>query len=323
MPDPAVYTNSSIGSFGACPHRYWWAYQLGLRREEIGTRLSIGTAYHAGLEALNRGGTIDSAVSVARAPSLDDADRERVACLVAGWQWRWSNAPAFRKILAVEKVFEFKPIRRARWSYAGKIDVIGELEDGRIAVGENKTTTDDLSPGSDYWRRLQIDRQISGYILGARSLGFPASTVLYDAARLPGLKPKLIAKKNGGDGVRREDMEQYGARIMESIAEKPDWYYRREEVPRLDAEIEHAIEEIADYHAMIQNARKRGRWPRNTDACRSLWGRCRYFGPCADSYNPETQGIPNGFRKVENVHAELTVGATDEEQSDEQPDSAA
>jgi hypothetical protein len=118
---------------------------LGIRPAHAGERLGIGSAYHAGLEALNRGGTIDAAVAAARAVAANDIDRERVACMVAGWHWRWSEAPAFRKVLATEQVFEF--VLRDDRTYAGKIDVIGELADGRVAVGEYKTASEDLSAG--------------------------------------------------------------------------------------------------------------------------------------------------------------------------------
>ncbi|MFH1603651.1 MAG: PD-(D/E)XK nuclease family protein, partial [Pseudomonadota bacterium] len=134
-----ILTNSSISSYMACPRRYWWAYELGIRRETEGRALTIGKAYHAALERLNRGESLGSAVAACRAADLDEVDRELAACMVAGWAWRWSEAPQFARILAVEQVFEFKPVRRVRWKAAGKIDVIGELADGRVAVGEYKT----------------------------------------------------------------------------------------------------------------------------------------------------------------------------------------
>lgn len=310
---PLVLTTSRVGAFMACPRRHQWAYEWGIRRERDGRSITIGKAYHAALEKINTGTPPDTAAAEARSPELEDEiDREITACMVSGWAWRWSEAPMFKRILAAEKVFEFKPFKGARFTVAGKIDVIGELEDGRVAVGEYKTTSEDLSPESDYWRRLLIDRQISGYVLGARSLGFPADDVVYDAARLPGIRPRLLSRKS----EERESMEQFAARLMESIAEKPDWYFARHRIARLDADLEEWRLDMAHVAGMIGESRKRGRWPRNTDACKR-WGTCPYFGPCADSHNPETAGLPSGYVKVENVNVELTVESEPVMESDQ------
>ena len=80
------------------------------------------------------------------------------------------------------------------------------LPDGRVAIVEFKTTRDEISPGSDYWKRLNIDRQVSVYMLGARALGYDATAVLYDAARVPGLRPRLLSRKS----EERESPEQFG-----------------------------------------------------------------------------------------------------------------
>lgn len=274
-----------------------------IRREQSGAAIGIGTAYHGALEAMNKGMPVEQAASLARSPAIaDEVDREIAACMAAGWGWRWSESPLIRKMIAAEQVFEFKPNAKARWSLAGKIDGIAELSDGRLAVVEYKTTREDLSPGSDYWRRLLIDRQISVYTLGAASLGYNVDTIVYDAARVPGIRPRLLSRKSD----ERESIEQFSARLMESIAEKPDWYYARNEIPRLPQDIDETRADLAGFAESIRSAQKSGRWPRNTDAC-LRWGKCPYFGPCADNHNPETQGLPNGFVRVENIHVELTI----------------
>lgn len=297
-------TTSSVGSYLGCPKRYQWAYELGLRREQSSAALGIGSAYHAALEAINHGTPIAAAAALARSPLIaDEIDREIAACMVSGWAWRWSDAPQFAKILEVERVFEFET---AGVTIMGKIDVIGELPDSRVAVGEYKTTSEDISPGSDYWRRLLIDRQCSTYVMAARSMGYNVDTVCFDAARKPGLRPRLLSRKKDGDGAR-EDTATFAARLMESIAEKPDWYYRREEIPRVDADLELWKEDMSHVATLIGFSRTLNRWPRNTDSCKR-WGTCPYFGPCVANHDLETQGTPSGFVRVENVHVELTRG---------------
>jgi len=58
-----------------------------------------------------------------------------------------------------------------------------------LLVVEHKTTMLDIGPGSDYWRRLTLDNQVSNYLRGAKSLGFETSSVLYDVVRKVALRP--------------------------------------------------------------------------------------------------------------------------------------
>jgi hypothetical protein len=53
----------------------------------------------------------------------------------------------------------------------GKLDVLVRDQDSRALIIEHKTSSEDLGPGSDYWRRLRMDPQISTYFVGARALG--------------------------------------------------------------------------------------------------------------------------------------------------------
>jgi hypothetical protein len=300
---PVIITHSRVSALAACPRRHWWAYELGIRRDQSSLPLSIGSAFHAAVERVRRGDTLEAAVETARAGLADPADAELTACMVAGWEWRWRDAP-LGKCLATETTWQLR-VGRGRGAFvaAGKIDAIYELADGRVAVVENKTTREDIGPVSDYWRRLNIDRQISWYILGARELGYPATTVIYDVARVPGLRPRLLSRKKDSDGAR-ESVEQYAERVMADIAARPDWYYARHEIPRLDSDLAAAREEMAQWFRVLRGFQRDGQWPRNADAC-MRWGRCPYFGPCADGFDPMTQGVPSGYRVVADVHAEL------------------
>lgn len=313
---PLVLTSSRIGSFLACPRRHQWAYELGIRRDSEGSALTIGKAYHAALEAMNLGQSVDEALRIAlqESANLDPTERTIAACMASGWHWRWSAATQVKRVLAVEQVFEFKPNRRARWSLAGKIDAIVELTDGRTAVSEYKTTRENIEATGDYWRRLLIDRQVSVYMLGAKSLGFTPDTVLYDAARVPGVRPRLLSRKS----EERETQDQFAERLTLDIAERPDWYYVRREIPRIESDLAETETDLAHFAEMVRFSRRIGSWPRNTDACRR-WGVCPYFGPCTANHNPAVDGIPSGYRRVEDVNVELTVngGRTEADYGDD------
>jgi hypothetical protein len=91
---------------------------------------------------------------------------------VCGYQWRWAGARL--EVVATEQAFRVPLVNPATgkatptFELAGKIDGIVRLEDGRLAVKESKTCSEDLGADSDYWRRLRIDHQITLYMLAAR-----------------------------------------------------------------------------------------------------------------------------------------------------------
>lgn len=60
-----------------------------------------------------------------------------------------------------------------------------------VYVVEHKTTSLDIGPGSQYWRRLTLDDQVSNYVAGARALGHEPRGVLFDVVRKVNLKPYL------------------------------------------------------------------------------------------------------------------------------------
>jgi hypothetical protein len=100
-------------------------------------------------------------------------EREIVGVMLTAYFWYWERPDSVPHALyvaeniAAEEQFELK-IKGSRYVYAGKIDGIVRLGDGRTAIRETKTSSDDITPASDYVRRLLIDNQISGYVVAAR-----------------------------------------------------------------------------------------------------------------------------------------------------------
>jgi hypothetical protein len=352
-------TNSQRSCAMTCLRKHFLSYVLGIRRDEDAKPLRMGSAYHLGLEAHGRGQGADPSVLAAvaaydtRAPETFANDehaadwlveREVVARLLTGYFWRWSEMDAQMQVLACEVPFEIPIVNPASgrssrtYTLAGKIDKIVRLPDGRIAVMEHKTTGDDLAPESDYWRRLRIDSQISVYMLGARSLGFEAETVLYDVARKPTTSPrsipvldadglKIVVDANGervrtkdgkrwrqsGDAAegltlqsRPETAAEYGDRLTTDIAARPDWYYARREIPRLHSDLDEARHDLWHTAQIIHECHLGCRWPKNTSACIGF-GRCGFFDLCTTGFDPATMPLPEGFKIVTDRHQELTV----------------
>jgi len=273
-------------------------------------------------------------------------ERITVACLLSGYFWFWEREGlprAFDPIEYVESEGSFElplinpdtGMQTPTWRNGGKTDAIVRLRDGRVAVMEHKTCSDDIGPTSDYWTRLRIDGQISNYFLAARARGHDVQTVLYNVIRKPTIRPKQIpvldeqgfkiVLDRDGQRVRSKDgkkwresadaaegwtvyttietPDDYGTRLTQDISERPDFYFARREIPRLDADIQEFRSELWQMQQQIREAQKTGRWFRNTSACLTF-GRCAYLDVCSGGITPNQ--IPAGFVRVNDLHPELS-----------------
>lgn len=270
-------------------------------------------------------------------------ERETVLRLVAAYEWRWASQPL--EYLAVERGFQLPLLNPATgrptpaFDLAGKIDAIVRLPDGRLAVKESKCLGDDISHDSPLWRRMRMDSQVSLYIHAARRLGFECDTVLYDVARKPTIKPEQIPilDANGlkivldADGLRvmtkqgkprqtgsADDgyvlqtrpmtPEEWGDKLTTDIMARPEFYFARVEVPRLQADIDEYQSELWDIQRDIQDARKNQKHYRTVN--RNTCGFCEYFDICSGATSIES-GPPVGFEYVTNLHPELEPATHD------------
>ena len=343
-------TNSRIESFKTCRRRHWFAYELGLRKELDAKALRMGTAFHAGVEALANRADISDAISEAirSYPMLPAATEEQdhentielstVRCLISAYAWRWSESPL--EYLATEQAFSIPLLNpetgrpTPNFELAGKIDGIARMEDGRLAVVEHKLLGEPIEPEADLWRRLRIDSQISIYVYAARRLGYEVDCVLYDVAKKPTIKPtavpvldadglKVVVDADGqrvmtkqgkprqtastedGYTVLSRDMtqEEWEAKLMTDIGERPEYYFARVEIPRLNNEIQEVVAELWDIQRTIREAQLKGRWYRTCN--RNTCPFCSYYELCSTGYDPAS-GTPEGFDRVDDVNPELT-----------------
>jgi len=238
----------------------------------------------------------------------DPFDLARAEALLCGYDVRYAEETATRYVvLAVEAEFRAPLVNpetgaaSRTWQRGGRIDVIlHDLQEVRDLTVEHKTTSEDISPGSPYWRRLRMDGQVSGYFLGAEALGYKPEACLYDVLGKLALRPYQPGKKR----TRPETPEEYRTRCVEAIAAKPDLYYRRGEVVRLEVEAEEALFDDWQTAQQMREGERLKRFPRNPDACMK-WGRaCDFFDVCCGEASIED---PARFRRSEHVNPELTA----------------
>ncbi len=208
-------TNSRKTAAMTCLRKHYLAYELGVRPVSDAKPLYMGSVFHCGLDAKAKGETVDEAIATALKlyddqyhkvkPDDDyewDIDREILARMLSVYFWRWGDYDKQCTVIASEYEFEspiFNPDtgRRSRnYKTGGMIDKILSLPDNRLAIMEHKTTSANLEPGSNYWRRLLIDSQISLYFNAAKRAGYDVEAIIYDVIRKPIIRP---AKLTQGD----------------------------------------------------------------------------------------------------------------------------
>lgn len=265
-------------------------------------------------------------------------ERETVLRLACAYQWRWANDELV--YLAAERSFQLPLVNPETgkpstvWRRAGKIDGIIQSTDDRIGVKESKLLGEDIGEEASLWKRMQIDGQISSYVNAARDMGFPASYVLYDVTRKPTIKPTAIpfvdadgfkvVLDGAGNRVMTKDgkkprqtgdselgyvlqtrpmtPEEWGEKLAADIAERPDYYFARREIARLDSDLTEYSRELWDIQQDMRTALREDKHYRtvNRDTCEF----CSYFGICVS--NRDVAGdLPDGFLRVPNVNPEL------------------
>lgn len=251
--------------------------------------------------------------------------------LLNGYHDRWQDAPY--QIDSVESVMQsdlYNPetLRKSRsFTVAGKLDVRAtEIATGAKVLFDHKTASDDISDfDAPYWKILAIEGQVSHYMMLEWLNENKVDKAIWDVMRKPGISPKSIDKKTSSaivDGqpyfdlqVPQEDYDRfmvdgretplmYAARLTHDCTnERPQWYFQRRSVPRLDSEIHEYGIELWGHGQDILAARQSGRWPRNSGACYVYNSPCSYLGLCSGTDHLES----GRWATREWVHPELPI----------------
>lgn len=323
-----VLSNSAIACYRRCPREFRHRYVQLRRPRRTSEALRFGAFFHLGLnvwwgtegDAFARFEAALVAMRERAEKHPEDADPfELVKAeeLMLGYSARWGNEGY--ETIAVEKQFNVELVNpstgRASKTYRmqGAIDVIAR-RDGKLYQVEHKTTSSDVTPGSDYWRKVSaLDSQVSTYQSACRAAGFEVENTLYDVVRKVELRPKLATpiesrrytKKGILDARQRENdetPEEFRERVRAHIAESPERYFARGPVVRLEHdEREHAAD-VWQTAFMIRESENSGRFPRSPGACERFHRLCDYFDVCSGIASIEDD---SRFRTAEHAHEEL------------------
>lgn len=183
-----------------CMRKAQLQHEHGISRDSDNVSMRIGSAVHVGIDMYSKGATTEDAIISACAAIGSEIERQYVGVMLAGYFWRWANFGA--EVIASDLEFElpiYNPETGGKTrihTLHDKIDRIVKLADGRIAVMETRTTSEEIEAKDGeppvYWKRLIMDTQSSISLMAARQLGYDAHIVLYDVLRRPTLKPKML-----------------------------------------------------------------------------------------------------------------------------------
>jgi len=229
------------------------------------------------------------------------------------------------------------------FDHASKLDVIAfDRYANEVIAIEHKSSSADLSPGSHYWRRLNLDAQVSKYLLSLRQSGrHEVRSCLYDVAAKPATMPKAVSAGNVreiaesgsfcgltvsettreivarrfaaetgpkggfvGKFHESEAPELYGLRLRSLIRIDPSVWFGRLIVTRTDEELELYARELWELTADVRRSRRTAISPRNSSACWSFSRACEFFDVCTGTEDVEDRSL---FERLDSVHVELAA----------------
>ena len=343
-----LLTASRLKTARACLRMHKLRYLDGYKSAKESHNTRFGSLMHLGLEHWwigKRQGTetLGPALdAIASAKDADPYDVVKAEVMMIGYDARWSDDDY--DVLAVEAEFSgplVNPITGSEskiWQRGGKIDaIVRERSTGRVLVVEHKTSSEDIRQGSEYWRRLRMDGQVTAYFEGARFLGHDVAGCLYDVLAKPGAKPAratppearkytLPSKKEpvprlyAGQRSADETPQEYRARLVQIVNDDPAGFFQRGEVARLESEMHEGL--LDDWHFAqgLRDSIRLGRFPRNPGACIQYGSTCQFFPACTGEASIDDT---TRFTRSDNVHpelalAELVRAAPDERENKEQ-----
>jgi hypothetical protein len=310
-------TQSRLRAFRKCRRYHKLRYLDGIRSATASEPQSFGTLVHHGLESWWKSGTWTLEGVESDPIQLIKAEEVLEAYTVHAWFDR-----AEYDVLAVERPVMF-PLINPETMQASRTYEMGAVLDlvlkrratGEVILVEHKTTGADFSDdAADYWRRLAMDSQLSIYVVGCEASGFPVDRIIYDVIARPQIRLKLATpvearrytKKDGKLDARQretdETPEEFRERLRADIAERPERYYGRREIARMESELHDGMLDVWQEAKAIREAELSGRHPRNPDACHVM-GTCEMYDLCAYRLNPDESTL---YRRVDDKHTELT-----------------
>lgn len=325
--------------FGQLIHRAleaWWIERV----TDNDQRADLLRRFHAASPEVNDivWGSVERHPMNAALDVLDEEDdlflRAKARAMIIGYGERWHDALGSHddwEVLGVEDEFYAPLVNPATgeasrlWQLGGKRDIlVRDRMTGEVLIVDHKTSSEDLSPGSRYWRRLVMDTQISLYYAGAKAQGYDPTGFVHDVLRKPQIRPQLATPEDqrrytkekkdkwgtvtepsrlyAADRDRDEMPDEYEARCLAAMRENPEAWFVRETVPRLDGELAEFDADLWADAKLMRESEISGRNPRNPDGCEMYGSLCGFFDVCCGQGSLDDRAK---FTTIDQPHVEL------------------
>lgn len=316
-----VLSVTSANRYRSCPRSYYFANVLRRIPRYVDENRRFGTLLHVGLEAwwrafalgaLSAMSPLDAAHQAMRnSANPDPYELARAEALMYGYDGWWTASEPLEVVwlnISAETVpgveVEFSGELRnpassgvsRTFRRGGRIDAIVRRPDGRVYVMEHKSSSEDISKGSEYYQRLLLDLQCSAYMFGARDLGLEPAGAIYDVVRKPDLRPlmatpeeqrkytKATAKEPSrlyaGQRDHSETPEEHKQRLAAQITETPWKFYQRHDVTRSEQDLRESMWSLWGTSLQIRDSMSADVWPQHDKSCKQYGRLCDYFSVC-------------------------------------------
>lgn len=316
-----LLTNSSRNTFNTCRRKYLYSYELGYESALVNETLYFGSLMHGALEIY-----FSNDLSLNLALEFLESERgewnqyhvAHARALMIGYHAYWTEDNERFKVLAIEEEFRAPLVNpqsghnSRSFELGGKLDGIIAYDNGEKAILEHKTTSFDISDESDYWAKLSMDGQISGYYVGADVIGHDVELCTYDVIKKTGRRPLLATppenrkyKKDGSlyanQREENETPDAYEQRILDDVMNDPTKFYVRKTVRRTYADLVEYLNDMWQFAFEVRMARNNKSWPRNPNQCLTF-GKCKFWDVCRGLASLED---PLLFERKSRIHMEL------------------
>lgn len=309
-----VLTQSAVRAFRSCPRKYENLYVKLYRARAVSEPLYYGDLWHGIRENIWKREAIFWPLDI------DPYLLARLEVMAQGYIAAFGHWLEGVEIVSVEEPFRIKLVNprtdkaSRTFELEGKLDGIVR-ENGQLWNCEEKTRGGDVDDDDPYWRRLEIDPQVSLYHVATQEkYGEAPRGTIYFVCVKPSIRPKLATPedkrrytKDGKLDARQratdETPEEFKARLIEVVSKDPDRYFKMVRVPRLEKDLEDSRLDVWDTAQAIIAARNSGTFLRNPDSCIHAFGQCcDFFAVCT---NRATLDDPLLYRKADSAHEEL------------------
>ena len=153
----------------------------------------------------------------------------------------------------------------------------------KLTQGDSKKfVADGMYCGEEFNVKVGDGEKLGDYVVVIVVNGKPAEVT-------PGAKEGTFAI--------RETPEMYGARLLQDITQRPEFYFARREIAHTANDIEKFERQLYNIYKGIKNMSRTDGWWEDENACQNTFT-CSYINFCYNHIDIQPGDIPEGFRCI-------------------------